>query len=217
MLKLKPMESEQNLWKVVVEKHGFQEDEELISNGRVVGLVMTYVDDIFISGKMKVMKVVAEEFQKTWKTSFPEGAVGSVPVRFLGVEVTSRCVEGEDQMECRMTQESYIKEEQKLLITKGQAMMEPDTMEPSAESVKTSQKLMGKVLWLVTRTRPDLMFGVSRMGGNVLKSSQRIKETAAQMRFCLKGTYGEGFSYKEKAESSHILRLFKLQSCPSFR
>ena len=55
VLKLKPMESEQNLWKVVVEKHGFQEDEELISNGRVVGLVMTYVDDIFISGKMKVM------------------------------------------------------------------------------------------------------------------------------------------------------------------
>lgn len=27
-LRLKPMESEQSLWKVVVEKHGLQEDEE---------------------------------------------------------------------------------------------------------------------------------------------------------------------------------------------
>lgn len=143
------MESEQNLWKVVVEKHGLQEDdeEELISNGRVVGLVMTYVDDIFISGQKEVVKEVAAKFQSTWKTSTPEEA-GEVPVRFLGMEVTSRGVEGEDQMEWRMTQESYIKDllaryedhgkQRKLLITRDQAMMTPDTMEPSAESVKAS-------------------------------------------------------------------------------
>ena len=109
-LRLKPMESEQNLWKVVVEEHGLQEDEEeLISNGRVVGLVMTYVDDIFISGQKEVVKEVAAKFQSTWKTLTPEEA-GEVPVRFLGMEVTSRGVEGEDQMEWRMTQESYVKD-----------------------------------------------------------------------------------------------------------
>ena len=93
-LRLKPMESEQNLWKVMVEKHGFQEgEEELVSNGRVVGLVMTYVDDIFISGQKEVVKEVAAKFQRTWKTSTPE-EVSEVPVRFLGMEVTSRGVEG---------------------------------------------------------------------------------------------------------------------------
>ena len=45
-LELKPMESEQNLWKMVLVREDFQEaEEELISNGRVIGLVMTYVDD----------------------------------------------------------------------------------------------------------------------------------------------------------------------------
>ena len=94
-------------------------------------------------------------------------------------------------MERRMTQESYIKDLlaryedhgklRKLPITRDQAMMTRGTMEPTAENVKTSQKLIGELLWLVTRTKPDLMFGVFRMGGNVLKSSQCIKETVAQM------------------------------------
>ena len=178
---------------------------------------MTYVDDIFISGQKEVVKEVAAKFQSTWKTSTPEEA-GEVPVRFLGMEVTSRGVEGEDQMEWRMTQESYIQDlfaryedhgkQRRLPITRDQAMMTPDTMEPSAESVKTSQKLIGELLWLVSRTRPDLMFGVSRMGGNVLKSSQCIKETAAQMRSYLKGTQSEGLSYKEKPEDPVTLYVY---------
>lgn len=44
------------------------------------------------------------------------------------------------------------------------------------------------------------MFGVSRVGANVLKAANCIKETAAQMRSYLKGTAGEGLRYKEKIE-----------------
>lgn len=90
-LVLKQMESEQNLWKVVFKRDGFQDDfeEEFVPNGRVVGLVMTYVDDIFIAGRRDVMKSVTQRLQETWSTSVPE-EIGEVPVRFLGIEIT-RC------------------------------------------------------------------------------------------------------------------------------
>ena len=46
------------------------------------------------------------------------------------------------------------------------------------------------------------------MGGNVLKPSQCIKETAAQMRSYLKGTQSEGLSYKEKPEDPVTLYVY---------
>ena len=99
MLVLKQMESEQNLWKVVVLRKGFQEDleDEFVSNGRVVGLVMTYVDDILITGRREVMESVTQQLQQTWSTSVPE-EIGEKPVRFLGIEIT-RCL-AEGRREC---------------------------------------------------------------------------------------------------------------------
>ena len=201
------MESEPNLWKVVLVKEGFQEDEEeWISNGRVLGLVMTYVDDIFVTGIEKVVSAVVAKLRDTWKTSEPEW-VGRDPVRFLGLEVTCHQAEGEDQVQWCLSQEAYIKnligryempgKPRKIPITRDQASMQPDPMPPNAEGVKYSQKVIGELLWLVTRSRPDLMFGVAGMGAHVLKASQCIKDTANQMRSYLQDTIDEGICFKE--------------------
>lgn len=98
-LELKPMESEQNLWKMVLVGEDFQEaEEELISNGRVIGLVMTYVDDIFIVAEENVAKTLAQRFQDTWATTQPEW-VGETPVRFLGLEVACHQIEVEEKVQ----------------------------------------------------------------------------------------------------------------------
>ena len=217
-LELKPMESEQNLWKVVVVRGGFQEaEEEWISNGRVIGLVMTYVDDIFIVAEKQVAKSVAQKFQETWATTQPEW-VGETPVRFLGLEVTCHQIEGEEKVQWCLSQEAYIKDllgryeeegkPRKLPITRDQASMPPDVIPPSPEGVKFSQKVIGELLWLVTRSRPDLMFGVSRMGANVLKAANCIKDTAAQMRSYLRRTAGEGLQYKQKIDDPITLYVY---------
>ena len=209
MLVLKQMESEQNLWKVVIKKDAFQDDleEELVSNGRVVGLVMTNVDDILVTGRRDVMKAVTQRLQETWSTSTPE-EIGESPVRFLGVEITCCQTEGEETMQWNLNQQAYTKDllgryedgekVRKIPITRDQAAMNPDVTPPSAEGIKACQKVIGELLWLVTRTRPDLMFGVSRMGASVLKSTQLIQETAKQMRLYLKGTVDEGLKFEEK-------------------
>ena len=209
MLVLKQMESEQNLWKVVIKKDAFQDDleEELVSNGRVVGLVMTNVDDILVTGRRDVMKAVTQRLQETWSTSTPE-EIGESPVRFLGVEITCCQTEGEETMQWNLNQQAYTKDllgryedgekVRKIPITRDQAAMNPDVTPPSAEGIKACQKVIGELLWLITRTRPDLMFGVSRMGASVLKSTQLIQETAKQMRLYLKGTVDEGLKFEEK-------------------
>ena len=217
-LKLKPMEAEQNLWKLVVVREGFQEaEEEWISNGRVIGLVMTYVDDILIVAEGQVAKSVAQKFQETWATTQPEW-VGETPVRFLGLEVTCHQIEGEEKVLWCLSQEGYIKDllgryeeeekSRKLPIARDQASMPPDVIPPSPEGVKFSQKVIGELLWLVTRSRPDLMYGVSRMGANVLKAANCIKETAAQMRAYLRRTVGEGLQYKQKIDDPITLYVY---------
>ena len=219
MLVLKQMESEQNLWKVVVLRKGFQEDleDEFVSIGRVVGLVMTYVDDILITGRREVMESVTQQLQLTWSTSVPE-EIGEKPVRFLGIEITRCLIEGEERMHWSLNQQAYIRDllgryedgekVRKIPITRDQAAMSQDVTPPTPEGVKSCQKVIGELLWLVTRTRPDLMFGVSRMGASVLKSTHAIQETAKQMRLYLKATLEEGLRFEERPEDPINLYVY---------
>ena len=51
------------------------------------GLVMTYVDDLFIVGPQEITEAIREHVQKTWTTSSPQN-VSEVPIKFLGMEVS---------------------------------------------------------------------------------------------------------------------------------
>ena len=86
VLMLKRLDSEPNLWKVVLRDEDPGEEEE------VRGLVMTYVDDLFLVGTRPVVEAVLKEIQGKWKTSEPE-EVSATPVRFLGMDIYKRCGE----------------------------------------------------------------------------------------------------------------------------
>ena len=64
-LHLVALQSEPNLWKIVP-----TQDEEGCE--RLCGLMMTYVDDLLITGSPNVVKAVKERIQETWKTSDPQ-------------------------------------------------------------------------------------------------------------------------------------------------
>ena len=104
--------------------------------------------------------------------------------------------------------ESLEKKTKKVPISKDQAVMREDPEKPSPQDIKTSQKYVGEMLWLVTRTRLDLMFGVSRMGANVLKATKMVKEAADQMKGYLWRTKEEGLVYREQAESEIMLNVY---------
>lgn len=71
---------------------------------------------------------------------------------------------------------------------------------PSLEMVKSAQKAVGELLWLVTRTRPDLMYSVSRLSAATLSQPDWVMEAASQVWGYLATTWEEGILFKKATE-----------------
>lgn len=214
-LKLVQMNAEPNLWKVT-EEEDEDSDPPTLENGKIRGFVMTYVDDIFIAAPQHIKEKIAAKFQETWSTSNPQD-VTSDPVRFLGMDVKKeRSGDGRDVW--LITQEAYIQDvankmdptpkEKRIPITKDQAMMIEDVKTPNIEGVRLCQKAVGEVLWLVSRSRPDVMFAASRMGSCVTKSTEAVMETANQLWGYLVRTKDEGLKFEDHEEKPVELQVF---------
>ena len=146
-LKLIQLESEPNLWKIVEEKKKEEEEGYWLTNATVLGLVMTYVDDILVVGSEDVVSAVAQEIQSTWTVTEPE-VVSEVPVRFLGMDILKVKEEGTEGW--MINQESYVKdlvgrqvgeEKEKMIpISRDQSYMEADKDPPTLEKPHVRQE-----------------------------------------------------------------------------
>ena len=212
VLMLRPLDSEPNLWKVV------KRDEDPYQEEETLGLVMTYVDDIFMVGAEKVVNATMEEFRRKWKTSEPE-EVGEKALRFLGMEVMKQKNERGDEM-WMITQQSYLqdllqkdggdKKKRRIPITRDMAaeLLVVDE-EPTAEAIKAAQKVSGELLWLLTRSRPDLMYVMARMCSCVTKNPQKVVEIGEQVKGYLLSTLQEGLKFeKEEEEGGWEMKVF---------
>ena len=216
------MGSEPNLWKVV-QVMGEEEDElASLSNGRILGLVMTYVDDVFIAAEGDLVEAITAKFQETWTTSSPE-EVSEKSTRFLGMEVEKIWSEEKERSEWVVTQSGYIKDllerydqgkeekekrVRKIPISRDLAIMEEDSQPPDLKRVRQCQREVGELLWLVTRTRPDLMYTISRMGAHVTKSTVKVLEAAEQTRDYLRGTWDQGLKFEEGKEKEVVIQVW---------
>ena len=61
------------------------------------------------------------------------------------------------------------------------------------------------MLWLVTRTRLDLMFSVSKMGSCVTKAPQKVLQIYQQIKGYLKGTSNEGICFDAAGAESLLI------------
>ena len=129
-------------------------------------------------------------------TSKPEHVSGE-PIRFLGMEVSKRAEEGGKEV-WYVTQKSYIKKVKgrKIPVTRDQVHIEEPSSPPTIDQVRGAQRCIGEVLWLLTSSRPDLMYGVGRMGSNVLRNRVKVMEIGEQMKGYLKRTAEEGLRYE---------------------
>ena len=203
------LQSEPNLWKIV------EQDEIKKEEMTASGLLMTYVDDLFIVGSESLVSSTLEAVKKVWKTSSPEW-VSEKAIKFLGMDVKKER-KGEGKAEWMITQESYLKDllskegqdeikRKRIPITRDQAAMLPEKgVKVTAEDIKKSQKVVGELLWIVTRSRPDVMFSVSRMGANITKNPQKVIEASEQTKGYLKGREEEGICFKRNYEDDEVL------------
>eukprot|EP00971_Amphidinium_carterae_P341598 6480478-Amphidinium_carterae.1 len=128
-----------------------------------------YVDDVMTAGLSLAVEVLMETITKKWKTGGIEWLSPQTPLLFLGV--TLRQLEGGFFLE----QHGFLREVLKRFTesygtrkrtTPGEKITySPVKVEERdgewEQRVRFQQSILGSLLWLATRTRPDVSFVVA--------------------------------------------------------
>ena len=191
---LRQTAAEANLWAVEGEGQ------------RLCGLILVYVDDMMITGETGVAEMIIAEIQKIWQTSEPEGIDEGRPTKFLGMEIEKV---GEN---IKASQTSFIKD--RLNVNLGERWMDvkgsttpcsrdvgdvEEEENVTTELVREAQRVVGELLWLVTRTRVDLMYVTSRLSQMVLKAPREVARVSKQVWSYLKRTAAQGLLFTPEA------------------
>ena len=156
--------------------------------GAPVGLLVVYVDDLAFFADEKICQVFIETVQKKWKTS-PPTWFGKEPVTFCGVEIV------QTGRGYRLSQTAYLRELlQRFQVTTTSLVpitkwVEPEIKgEPGLWEVREAQAITGALLWISTRSRPDISFAVSKMGQLATKVPKVTIELGYQVLAYLQST-----------------------------
>ena len=203
------LDAEPHLWKLV------EKGSNPTSIDELYGLLMTYVDDILVVGSLDVVESVISKLRQTWSTSNPEW-VSEKPVRFLGMEVGKTFEEDKERYVWWLNQESYIRDligrnekvkPRQVPITKDLVETTPEE-KVTPEEVKEAQKAVGELLWLVTRSRPDLAYSVSKMGSMVTKAPRAVLKIYQQVVGFLMNTIEEGLRFETTEDEPVTIQAY---------
>ena len=147
--------AEQHLWRVCRESP----NSDL---GETAGWIAVYVDDFLVAMKQSEIDGAFGAIRSTWKCSDPEMTSTDKPMRFCGFEITRTRTGG-----FYVKQEGYIQDILDKYQITGEEVQplpkiedEEDEENPSVETIRAAQALVGELQWVTHRTRPDVSFAV---------------------------------------------------------
>ena len=184
---------DENLWRLV-------EVNQETGAENWAGLMSVYVDDILVAGETKTVKLAMEAIQSKWALSEVEWAADK-PLRYCGFEVSMGAAGdgfyvSQSMYEQELLTRWGIEESLQYPAFKVTEEEEHFTGEIDPNDVRTAQLLTGALLWLSTRTRPDLVFGVSAMSRLTTKNPKKAVEIGYVLLKYLHGNPG-GMHYPQ--------------------
>ena len=209
VLHLHQCRADDNLWKLVDEGH------------KTHGLLIVYVDDLLLLTVKERADEVWSAIKKQWQTTEPCWATGQEPLSFCGLELyrSGQCL--------WIRQTRYIQE---LLDRHNVTQVASSPMsnwvppqcpeQPSLEKVREAQKVTGELLWISTKSRPDLSYAVGKLSQYATKSPDDVLMWAQQIWKYLNNTrhlaiqYGGPISplgshqQLQKPRSEQVLELY---------
>ena len=156
---LKRLVADENIWQVVVLKEGDEESDY------VAAYIVVYLDDIMYLGEPSTIADVHAWLSAEWTSSPLTWASDVDGIRFLGLEVYKT------KLGYRMCQFGYLRE----LLRHHDLTNGPGARTPCPQAVyddrslRKAQQMTGELLWLSTKSRPDLMHSVSSMSSLCLR------------------------------------------------
>ncbi|CAE7357873.1 unnamed protein product, partial [Symbiodinium sp. CCMP2456] len=186
-LKLQQLISDDQVWKIV--RASSPEKEPL-------GYLMVYIDDLLITGLDPVVKSFFSWVEAKWECDSLNILDTQNPIRFLGMELHKR----KDGFE--IAQEGFINEllrahqhgggrsktqgpRETLLLSEEeeQALLSAETvhLQGREQEVKEAQRRVGEMLWLSSRSRPDVMYVTSLMASKITKSPDLVNRIGERL------------------------------------
>ena len=134
-------------------------------NKKLAGILVTHVDDVLYAGNTKFKTSIIQRLLKTFKISRQD--VGCFT--YLGLEVD----QNNDTKVITVDQEKYAKSIHTIDITPVSRRKDVDSDLTEEEKAKY-QSMLGKLLWLSGRTRPDLRYDTMEL--STFTKSPKIKD-----------------------------------------
>ena len=166
--------SESNLWSVVEKKNGGK-------SGKVVGQLVVYVDDMMVCGPDSVVQGCLDRIAREWSCSQPEWVSLEKWIKFCGFELRwgeRGLLLGQPSYIGELAQRHGVQQPRPVPFSKPEV---PEGADVNAENVKKAQGLVGELLWLSVRTRPDISFRVAWMAQHITKCPQLVVKAAEEM------------------------------------
>ena len=178
------------------------EEMEKASNGEkwfVIGNMGVYVDDLLLVAPNNILEETLGALEERFTLATPEWVTGEKTVTFCGYEI-SKTDQG-----YALGQEKYIRDLMDKHNIKQTAGVPCPKVEEGPEEpaenlqgpvLRAAQQLCGELMWLTTRTRPDVAYTVGVMSRLLHKRPGYVVEVGQQCLKYLCGSASKKLQYK---------------------
>eukprot|EP00435_Cladocopium_sp_Y103_P053777 s587_g17.t1 len=165
------------------------------------GLLCVYVDDLLFCGEEPVLKSALQAVESQWSCAEAEWASDKKALKFCGIEITM----DKDGNGLHLAQSGYEREMlERWQVSHGVEFPHIKLNETDFEQVedinpkvlREAQALAGGLLWLATKTRPDLAYGVSAMSRLMTRNPQKALEVGNVLLNYIKANPGDLHYFK---------------------
>ena len=203
---LQQMISEPNVWRLLYKEEGDRGGE-----GTLVGMILVYVDDLLVLAQPDLVDPVLEEVKSIWDLSSPEEINGENGTRFLGSELwkfnTGEFMATQKAYTVDLLRRNLGPNQSDWKIRKVPLMREPDAAPDGPVDrtlLREAQRVMGELVWLSTKRRPDLMLAVSKLSALICKDPAQVIQLVEQVWSYLAGTLDFGLIFACPADCCEL-------------
>ena len=157
-----------------------------------------YVDDLLLSGTAEASEAIWTAIKGKWKISEPDYADEGHAITFCGFEIEQK-LDGIHVGQSKYIQSLLEKYPEIQGTVSSPYAKENDNNDckpqDSIEKLRKAQAIVGEMLWVATRTRPDLVFGVSRIGQLITRDVDQAIQRGEDMIRYLRATKHQELIY----------------------
>ncbi|CAE7848878.1 GIP [Symbiodinium sp. KB8] len=157
-----------------------------------------YVDDLLLSGTAEASEAIWTAIKGKWKISEPDYADEGHAITFCGFEIEQK-TDGIHVGQSKYIQpllEKYPEIQGTVGCPYAKENDNNDCKpQDSIEKLRKAQAIVGEMLWVATRTRPDLVFGVSRIGQLITRDVDQAIQRGEDMIRYLRATKHQELVY----------------------